>query len=147
MYEFLCYEKEYLLLPQYQNLFQKNKLENNYLIYQKLKEKNKSDNEPCYAINPIALKHLKTAAKKNHKESKIKLALHYLKGAIVPSNFEKSLRWLKPVSFENQEDASSYINLINSKMKELDEKIENLGPDSKNIINNILRCICILFRN
>ncbi|KAK8897964.1 hypothetical protein M9Y10_000208 [Tritrichomonas musculus] len=137
MYEFLCYEKEYLLLPpEYHNLFFSGRPENNFLIYQKLMEKSRTEKEPNQAIYPIALKHLKHAAKKNHIEAKIVLALHYLKGDIVPANCPKALMWLKYVAFGNQMNVSRYIDPINAKEKEIEKAIKSLSNDLKALIIN-----------
>ena len=134
-YEFLCYEREYLLLPdEDHNIFYSEKPETNYLIYQKLMEKSKTEENPNKAIYPIALKHLKIAAKKNFKDAKVKLALHYLKGDIVPANFDKCLMWFKSVAFGNKEDISHYINPINEKIAELNKEIANLNPEQKKAI-------------
>ena len=137
IYEFLCYEKEYLLLPpEYHNLFYSSRPENNFLIYQKLMERSRSEKEPNQAIYPIALKHLKHAAKKNHIEAKIILAIHYLKGDIVPANCPKALMWLKYVAFGNQVNVSRYIDPINAKEKEIERDIKNLSNDLKALIIN-----------
>ncbi|KAK8896909.1 hypothetical protein M9Y10_014835 [Tritrichomonas musculus] len=136
-YEFLCYEREYLLLPpEYKKQFYSDKPEINFLIYQKLMEKTKTEEEPNNAIYPIALKHLKMAAKKNNRDAKIKLAIHYLKGDLVPANFDKSLKWLKSVAFGNKEDVSRYINPINDKIQEIEAEIHMLKLEQKSAIRN-----------
>lgn len=148
LYEFLCYEREYILLPEIKPLFFSSRPENNYLIYEKLMEKSKVDSN--LAIFPIALKHLKMAVKRNHKEGKLKLALHYLKGDIVPPNYEKALTWLKSLAFGNQENVSRYIDPINDKVKEIEAAIKKLGPKEKEALQkaedgNVLYLLYVAF--
>lgn len=142
LFEMLCYERHDLVLQEFpkdgdnilkitRNPFRITSPQDEYDIYCKIIEKTFTEDLRNHRrpYLPIAIIHLKKAAKQGHKKSIIVLANQYIKGKMVPANYHKAIKLLSSPLLQNDKEISKIIDQIRSKLNDIENSIPGEQKD------------------